>query len=101
AEIKVDPKQPDFKAAALATEKANPQAVIIGTAGTTFTNYVKAVHETQAKPGFYGFSVASLDVINRELKESARGIVLAQIMPSLRNTTVPVVAEYLKLLRDR
>jgi hypothetical protein len=40
-------------------------------------------------------------VINRELKEDARGIVLAQIMPSLRNTTVPVVAEYLKLLRAR
>jgi branched-chain amino acid transport system substrate-binding protein len=101
AEIKVDPKQPDFRAAALATEQAQPQAVILGTAGTTFTSYIKAVQQTSAKPGFYGFSVASLDVINRELKDKARGIVLAQIMPSLRNTTVPVVAEYHKLLRAR
>jgi branched-chain amino acid transport system substrate-binding protein len=101
AEIKVDPKQPDFAAAAAETEKAQPQAVILGTAGTTFTNYVKAVQQTQAKPSFYGFSVASLDVINRELGERARGIVLAQIMPSLRNSTIPVVAEYLKLLRER
>lgn len=101
AEIKVDPNKPDFQAAAAATEKAQPQAVIIGTAGATFTNYVKAVLRTSAKPGFYGFSVASMDVINRELKEQARGIVLAQIMPSLRNTTVPVVAEYHKLLRER
>ncbi len=100
-EIKLDPKQPDFAAAAAATVKAQPQAVILGSAGTTFTNYVKAVLQTPVKPGFYGFSVASQDVINRELKEQARGIVLAQIMPSLRNTTIPAVAEYHKLLRER
>lgn len=101
AEIKVDPKAPDFQAAAAATEKAQPQAVILGTAGTTFTSYIKAVQQTQSKPSFYGFSVSSLDVINRELKEHARGIVLAQIMPPLRNTATPVVTEYLKLLRER
>jgi branched-chain amino acid transport system substrate-binding protein len=100
-ETKIDPAQPDFAAAAAATEKAQPQAVILGTAGTTFTNYIKAVQQTSAKPNFYGFSVASLDVINRELKEQARGIVLTQIMPSLRNATIPVVAEYLKLLREK
>lgn len=100
-ETKIDPAKPDFAAAAAATEKAQPQAVILGTAGTTFTSYIKAVQQTSAKPNFYGFSVASLDVINRELKEQARGIVLTQIMPSLRNTTIPVVAEYLKLLREK
>lgn len=98
AEIKVDPAAPDFAAAAAATAQAAPQAVIVGTAGQTFPNYVKAVMATSARPVFYGLSVASLDVINRELKEKARGIVLAQIMPSLRNTTIPVVAEYQKLL---
>jgi branched-chain amino acid transport system substrate-binding protein len=99
AEIKVDPKQPDFAAAAAETEAANPQAVILGTAGSTFPNYIKAVQKTGARPGFYGFSVASVDVIKRELKDQARGIILAQIMPSLRATANPAVAEYLKLLR--
>jgi branched-chain amino acid transport system substrate-binding protein len=101
AEIKGDPAQPDFKAAAAATEKAQPQAVIVATAGNTFTSYVRAVQQSGVKPGFYGFSVASVDVINRELKDQARGIILTQIMPSLRNTTIPVVAEYLKLLREK
>lgn len=100
-EARVDPKQPDFKAAAAQTEKAQPQAVILGTAGTTFTSYIQAMQQTSLKPGYYGFSVASLDVINRQLKEQARGIVLAQIMPSLRNATIPVVAEYQRLLRER
>lgn len=101
AEIRVDPQQPDFTAAAAATAQAQPQAVVMGTAGSTFTSYIKAVQQTPVKPGFYGFSVASLDVINRELKDKARGTILAQIMPSLRNTTIPVVAEYLKLLREK
>ena len=101
AEIRLDPKQPDFAAAAAQTARAQPQAVILGSAGTTFTNYVKAVMNTPVKPSFYGFSVASQDVINRELKGEARGIVLAQIMPSLRNTTIPAVAEYHRLLRER
>lgn len=101
AEIKVDPAAPDFPAAAAATAQANPQAVIVGTAGLTFPNYAKAVMATAARPVFYGFSVASLDVINRELKDKARGIVLAQVMPSLRNATIPVVAEYLNLLKAR
>jgi branched-chain amino acid transport system substrate-binding protein len=101
AELKVDPAQPDFKAAAAATEKVQPQAVIVGAAGTTFPAYVRSVQQTSVKPSFYGFSVASLDVINRELKEQARGIILSQIMPSLRNATIPVVAEYLQLLREK
>jgi branched-chain amino acid transport system substrate-binding protein len=101
AEIKVDPAAPDFGAAATATAQANPQAVIVGTAGLTFPKYVAAVNATASRPSFYGYSVASLDVINRELKDKARGIVLAQIMPSLRNTTIPVVAEYLKLLKTK
>lgn len=97
AEIRLDPAAPDFAAAAAQTAQANPQAVIVGTAGMTFPNYVKAVQATAARPSFYGYSVASLDGINRELKDKARGIVLAQIMPSLRSTTIPVVAEYLRL----
>ncbi len=101
AEIRLDPAAPDFAAAASATAQANPQAVIVGTAGLTFPNYVKAVLNTSARPAFYGYSVASLDVIHRELKDKARGIILAQIMPSLRNTTIPVVAEYLKVLKAK
>lgn len=101
AEIKVDPRQPDFGAAAQALAAQQPQAVVLATAGTTFTHLVKAMRAAGLRPSVYGFSVASLDVINRELKDQARGIILAQIMPSLRNPTIPVVTEYLKLLRQK
>jgi ABC-type branched-subunit amino acid transport system substrate-binding protein len=101
AEAKVDPKQPDFNAAAAAAEKAAPQVIIMCTAGTTFPNFVKAMRQTGVKPNFYGFSVASVDVINKELGPGSQGIVLAQIMPSLKNTSIPVVLEYQKLLAEK
>ena len=99
--VKIDPKQPDLAAAAGAILKADPQAVVLGTAGQTFTSFVKALHATAARPVIYGFSVVSPDVVNRELGATARGIVLAQIMPSLRNSSVAVVQEYLRLLKAR
>jgi ABC-type branched-subunit amino acid transport system substrate-binding protein len=101
AEVKIDPAKPDFNAAAQAAAAAQPQAVIMGTAGTTFPNFVKAMRETSARPGYYGFSVQSLDLLTKELGPSAQGIVLAQVMPSLKNTSIPVVTEYLRLLRER
>lgn len=101
AEVKVDPKQPDFQAAAKQAEAAQPQAVIMGTAGTTFPNFVKAMAQGSSRPNYYGFSIASVDLLNKELGAAARGIVVAQIMPSLRNTSVAVVRDYLKALADR
>ncbi len=101
AEVKIDPKAPDYAAAAAATEQAQPQAVLLANAGSTMTQFIKATWATGMRATFYGFSVASVDLIRRELKEQARGIVLAQIMPPLRNTTIPVVAEYHRLLRAK
>jgi len=101
AEVKLDPKAPDYAGAAAATERAQPQAVLLGVAGGTMTNYIKATLQTSLRPTFYGFSVANVDSIRRDLKEQARGVVLAQVMPPLRNTTIPVVAEYHRALREK
>ena len=99
--VKINPKQPDFNAAAAAIALAQPQAVVMGTAGLTFTSFVKALQATTARPVIYGFSVVSTDMVNREMGAAARGIVLAQIMPSLRSGSVPVVQEYLRLLKAK
>lgn len=98
AEVKVDPKNPDFKAAAEQLEKAVPQAIIMGTAGGTFSSLVKAVYATSLRPNIYGFSLANVDTLNKDLGPQARSIVLAQIMPSIRNLSTPIVSEYLDLL---
>lgn len=101
AEVKIDPKAPDYAAAAAAAERAQPQAVLLGMAGGTLSSFIKATLKTSVRPSFYGFSIANVDLIRRDLQEQSRGIVLAQIMPPLRNTTIPVVAEYHRLLREK
>ncbi len=102
AEIRIDPKAAgDLDAAAAATDKAQPQAVLLALGGATFPGYIKAVQKTTARPTYYGFSIASVDLIRRDLKEDARGIIVAQVMPPVRNKTIPVVAEYHKLLQDK
>ena len=98
AQASVDPKKPDFAAAAAVVAKAAPHAVVMCTAGTTFTGFAKALAATEARPGLYGFSVVSVDQTTRELGPAARGIVLAQIMPSLKNRANPAVNEYLVLV---
>lgn len=100
-EVALDVKQPDFAAAAQALAQARPQVVIMGTGGTTFTNLVKAMRSTDARPSFYGFSVAGLEVIKKELGAASRGIVLAQVFPSVSHVSLPVVSEYHRLLKAK
>jgi ABC-type branched-subunit amino acid transport system substrate-binding protein len=99
-ETRLDPARPDFAAAAAELARAQPQAVVMCTAGVTFTNLVKALGATGARPSIYGFSVTSLDTLGRELGPAARGIVLAQSMPSLVNRSAPVVMEFLALSKQ-
>jgi ABC-type branched-subunit amino acid transport system substrate-binding protein len=93
----VDPKQPDFEAAAAKVAQSQPQALVMCTAGSIFTGLVKALAATGAHPSVYGFSVVSADQTVRDLGPAARGIVLAQIMPSLANAANAAVNEYLSL----
>lgn len=99
-ETRLDPAKPDFAAAAADLAKAQPQAVVMCTAGITFTNLLKALAATGARAPVYGFSVTSLDTLTRELGPAGRGIVLAQIMPSLVHRTTPIVTEFFALSKQ-
>lgn len=98
-EAKFDAKKPDFESAAADIAKTAPQALIMCTAGGMFSGFVKALGATTARPSIYGFSVVSVDQTARALGLAARGIVLAQIMPSLNNRANPAVTEYLNLVK--
>jgi branched-chain amino acid transport system substrate-binding protein len=100
SEVKMNGKQPDFKAAAVQAAQALPQAVVIAAAGTAFPLFIKSLQDTSQRPTYYGFSFAPLDNINLELGRDARGIILAQVVPSLKNVAIPTVAEYLSLLKQ-
>ena len=71
----------------------------MASAGGNFNNLVKAVHETSQRPNFYGLSIVNSTGVAKALGPISRGIVLSQVMPSLRNPANPVVSEYLRLLK--
>jgi branched-chain amino acid transport system substrate-binding protein len=99
--IKLDPKNPDFKAAAAQIAKISPQAVVLASAGKTFIDIIKAVYETEARPSFYGFSIVNHTIVAKSLGPLARGIVLSQVMPTMRDTSLPVVAQFIAAVKQK
>lgn len=80
-----------------------PQAVVIGAAGSNFGKFVAAYRALGgANAQIYGLSVVDPSALGTEIAEAARGVVLTQVMPSTRNTVLPIVREYREALsKDR
>jgi branched-chain amino acid transport system substrate-binding protein len=102
--VTLDNKAPDFQAAAKAIVDAKPEAVLLATGGTIAAGLTKALYATPTTnllPRLYGSSVSGADTVTRELGKTARGMIFAQIVPSLRDRREPIVAEYRELLAKK
>jgi len=76
-----------------------PQAIVVGAAGSNFGKFVAAYRALGgAPPQVYGLSVVDPSPLGSEIAGAARGVVLTQIMPSARSTVVPIVREYREAL---
>ena len=89
----------NFMAAARELWRLQPHAIVMGAAGTNFGKFVAAYKGLGGRwPQIYGLSVVDPGSLGEEIADAAHGIVLTQIMPSVRNTALPVVREYLDAL---
>jgi ABC-type branched-subunit amino acid transport system substrate-binding protein len=89
----------NFEAAAKELWRLHPEAIVLGTAGSNFGKFVAAYKRLGGRwPQIYGLSVVDPGTLGSEIAESARGVILTQIMPSVRNTAIPIVREYLDVL---
>jgi ABC-type branched-subunit amino acid transport system substrate-binding protein len=76
-----------------------PQAVVLGAAGLNFGKFVAAYRALGGQaPQMYGLSVVDPAGLGDDSTGALRGVVLTQIMPSTRNTILPVVREYREAL---
>lgn len=92
-------REGNMAAAAKELASHQPQAIVMGTVGANFAKFILAYKEQRlGSPQFYGFSLVDPGIIASELGPAGRGIVLTQIMPSVRNTTLQVVREYREAL---
>jgi ABC-type branched-subunit amino acid transport system substrate-binding protein len=92
-------RQGSFAAAARDLWRLQPQAIVVGAAGAHFGSFVAAYKALGGRwPQIYGLSVVDPGSVGAQIADAANGIVLTQIMPSVRNTALPVVREYLQVL---
>ena len=83
-----------------AIQQKEPQAIIVGNIGPSAVNFFKAYESAGQKAMYFTVSVANVEKLYQGLGESARGIVISQVMPSITKATIPIVKEYLRDLAN-
>ncbi|WP_332752406.1 ABC transporter substrate-binding protein [Hydrogenophaga sp.] len=93
----IPPNQPTAEAVAPAVKsllKAHPKVILFGSAGPVVEKFVRAYHEAGGRAQFYCLSVANVERLVRDLGSLSEGIVVAQVMPDVRSSNLPVVRDY-------
>lgn len=87
-------KPTEVSDAVTALAKVQPRATIIGSAGPSVENFVKAYSQTHSHTQYYCLSVSSAERLSASLGKLSQGIIVSQVMPSVQNSVMPVVREY-------
>ncbi|RYX89717.1 MAG: ABC transporter substrate-binding protein [Comamonadaceae bacterium] len=82
-------------AAVAAVSKAQPQAIIQVALFNTTAAFIRKMRKAGYGGSFMSFSVVGIDPLFTALGKEISGIVVSQVVPSPRSTTVPIVKEYL------
>ncbi len=82
------------QAAAQTVYRARPDAVIVGSAGPSVENFIAATHRLGLRTTYYCLSVSNVERLHKALGPLSEGVVVTQVMPSVRTSTMPVVRDY-------
>ena len=109
----VDLKRPPLVAAALSPvnsdkvepavdqlRKAQPQAIILISLFNSSAAFIRKMRKAGFGGQFLTFSVVGIDPLFSALGKEIGGIVISQVMPSPRNTAMPLIKEYLNILNQ-
>lgn len=80
--------------------KAQPNAVVLFTAGNGAIGVIKELLASPEPPQIFCLSVVQIDLLNRALGPQARGIVVAQVTPSPNRSSLPLIREYQQVMRS-
>jgi len=98
----LDKFEANMKAGVAEVVKANPDAILLVCAGRCPGEFVRLIKDTPAASAqIYTMSIVIVDdVIKAAGAAKARGMVIAQAMPFPFSPTLPVVAEYRRLMKQ-
>jgi ABC-type branched-subunit amino acid transport system substrate-binding protein len=100
AEARYEPTTIDVGPAVHAVRQADPQAILVFATGPAAAKFVVEYRKAGGSAMLVANSSTSPDLLAKNAgNEYARGVGLAQVVPPLSKTTIPVVAEYLETLK--
>ena len=88
------------KRALLELRKAQPEAVIIIGPYAPAGEFIRAAKQIKLETVFVNISFVGSDALAANLGPAGAGVVVTQVVPFPRDTSVPVVASYQKALRE-
>jgi ABC-type branched-subunit amino acid transport system substrate-binding protein len=87
------------KTALLDIMKAQPQAVVTVGPYKPVATFVKVARQLKFDPVFVAISFVGSDALARELGSDGNGVVISQVVPFPRDTSIPLVAAYQAALK--
>lgn len=99
--VPVEASAADVDRAVQAACKGRPQALVLGLNGANALAVIRQARKSGCAPRFYVMSEAGAELlaIASTPKELA-GVIVSQVMPHPRSSSVPVTADYLRLAGD-
>jgi ABC-type branched-subunit amino acid transport system substrate-binding protein len=80
--------------------KAQPQAIIQVSLFNSATAFIRKMRKAGFNGQFLTFSVVGIDPLFSALGKDIGGIVISQVVPSPRGTSIPIIKEYLEILNQ-
>ncbi|MES2938588.1 MAG: ABC transporter substrate-binding protein [Pseudomonadota bacterium] len=80
--------------AVAAVARGEPAAVIVGSAGPSVEHFIRGYRAAGQGAQLYCLSVSNVERLHKALDHLSRGIVVAQVMPPVQTSNLPVVRDY-------
>lgn len=87
------------KSALLSIKKADPQAVIMISPYKPAAEFIKLARQIKFDTTFVNISFVGSDALAKELGPAGAGVVVTQVVPFPKDTSIPVVARYQAALK--
>lgn len=96
--LPVQPSPADVARAVQAACKAKPQALVLGLNASNVLSVIRTARKAGCAPQFYAMSEAGAELLaTTGVPGELGGVVVSQVLPHPRTTSVPVAADYLRL----
>jgi len=98
-EATVERNTVDVAKAVALMKKNQPQAVVMVSAYKSCAAFIKEMKKAGMSPSFWNVSFVGSKALAKELDAEGRGVQISQVVPFPGDQSIPVVKEYLRLIK--